>query len=120
DNQRSMRSSGKAPPKDRPALERFVRGEVRRGDDKNGAKERAGSHQALHVAEQIIEETVPQGDKSLIFRRPVGADFKGAYKEKGSSTYDTASMAALAASAFKPLRTERGTSSGAAKVVAKT
>ena len=42
-----MRRSGEAPPENRPALERFVRGEVRSGDDKNGAKERAGSRQAF-------------------------------------------------------------------------
>jgi hypothetical protein len=78
-----MRGGGKAPPKDRPALEHFVRGEVRRCDDKNGAEERAGSHQALRVGEQIIKEAVPQRDKSLIFRRPVGADFKGADKAEG-------------------------------------
>ena len=78
-----MRHGGEAPPKNRPALERFVRGEVRRGDDKNGAKERASSHQALHVAEQAIEEAIAQTDKSLILSRPVGADFKGAHKAEG-------------------------------------
>jgi hypothetical protein len=60
------RRSGDAPPEDRPALERFVGGEVPRGDDKNSAKERARSRQALHVAEQAIEEAITQGDKSLI------------------------------------------------------
>ncbi len=58
-------------------------GEVRCCDDENGAEKRAGSRQALHIAEQAIEEAIAQCDKPLILRCPVGANFEGAHKAEG-------------------------------------